>query len=224
MHISRSFQYLKASLVKARLRIEKTRCCIDASGQVSLDTTGTPHVTGFSAAVPVTSHQHSVSVCVSGGSRHHTIKKSKGAAKAVPTLNFFLFLWDPKCLPWDHRALRKPAVETPVNATTGSSFRATPTYLPTVEMCRLDLVHHTNCQHTHAPAWICAGASTDTHKGCDRSWRCWQWRFFKSLFFLLHAYAQGQYQRASQCFIPGASKRCPTASLGLLLLLQMYKK
>lgn len=170
MHISRSFQYLKASVVKARLRIEKSTCCIDASGQVSLDTTGTPHVTGFSVAVPVTSHHISIQcLCVSRGSRHHTIKKSKGAAKAVPTLNFFLFLRDPKCLPWDHRALRKPAVETPVNATTGSSFRATPTYLPTVEMCRLDLVHHTNCQHTHAPACICAGASTDTHKG-------WQWQ------------------------------------------------
>lgn len=88
MHISRSFQYLKASVVKVRLRIEKTTCCIDASGQVSLDTTGTPHVTGFSAAVPVTSHQHSVSVCEQRQQASH-YKEKQGSSEGSADTQLF---------------------------------------------------------------------------------------------------------------------------------------
>lgn len=122
----------------------------DATDQVALYSTGTPHVTDINGPVPVESDHHLVSVWTEAAGIKLK-KECRGAGKAAAVLQFSLFQWDSKCLLWDHRAQRKLAVEAPVRATTGSSFRATPTYPLTVEMYCTDLVHHTNChcKHTH---------------------------------------------------------------------------
>lgn len=142
----------------------------------------------WQVSVPL-SPSHHISIqclCVSRGSRHHTIKKSKGAAKAVPTLNFFLFLRDPKCLPWDHRALRKPAVETPVNATTGSSFRATPTYLPTVEMSLRFGPPHKLPAHARTCLYLCRSKYWHTQRLTVTGADAVDSEFLKAFFCFMH--------------------------------------
>lgn len=106
------------------------------------------HVTDFSSCPPppVKSHQHSLGV--SRGSAHQNQERNAGSGEGS-TQVFPFFQRDPRRLPRDHRAPRKPAVGASVRLTTGSSFRATPTYPLAAAMYFLDLAHRTDC-HLHA--------------------------------------------------------------------------
>lgn len=97
-------------------------------------------------APPVKSHQHSLGV--SRGSAHQNQERNAGSGDGSTQVVPF-FQRDPRRLPRDHRAPRKPAVGASVRLTTGSSFRATPTYPLAAAMYFLDLAHRTDC-HLHA--------------------------------------------------------------------------
>lgn len=123
------------------------------------------HVTGFSGcpAAPPPHHQiTSAFTRVSRGSAHQNQERNSGNGEGS-TQVFPFFQRDPRRLPRDHRAPRKPAVGASVRLTTGSSFRATPTYPLAAAMYFLDLAHRTDC-HLHAHTRCrCAQTHTQTH-------------------------------------------------------------
>lgn len=144
-----------------------------------ITTTGNPRDRSHppSPPSPIKSHQHSLGV--SRGSAHQNQERNAGSGEGS-TQVFPFFQRDRRRLPRDHRAPRKPAVGASVRLTTGSSFRATPTYPLAAAMYFLDLAHRTDC-HLHARARCrCAQIHTNAHLYLcgDECWHAlrWQWQ------------------------------------------------